>query len=189
MRTVLDARTSSGYGSRSRRGIHSVLDIETALAAADTAAWLRDRLAAGEKISGPAARRAVTAAVQAPRFEGRTITRKFAKQAADYLARDGLVLFDNPDASLICVFKRDNALCEPGPDVTAPNQFDCRPGCGNAVRLDSHANELLEETNRINQLAAHAPQPLARRLRAAAEQHRDTADTHHATVQPAEALT
>lgn len=143
----------------------------------------------GEKISGPAARRAVTAAVQAPRFEGRTITRKFAKQAADYLARDGLVLFDNPDASLICVFKRDNALCEPGPDVTAPNQFDCRPGCGNAVRLDSHANELLEETNRINQLAAHAPQPLARRLRAAAEQHRDTADTHHATVQPAEALT
>ncbi|MFJ9900976.1 hypothetical protein ACIQPR_47470 [Streptomyces sp. NPDC091280] len=27
MRTVLDARTSSGYGSRSRGGIHSVLDI------------------------------------------------------------------------------------------------------------------------------------------------------------------
>ncbi|MCX5401225.1 integrase [Streptomyces sp. NBC_00102] len=188
MRTVLDARTSSGYGSRSRRGIHSVLDVETALAAADTAARLRDRLAAGEKISGPAARRALTAAVQAPRFEGRTVTQKFARQAPDYLARDGLVLFDNPDASLICVFKRDNALCEPGPDATAPNQFDCRPGCGNAVRLDSHASELLEEADRINQLAAHTPQPLARRLRAAAEQHRVTADTHHATAQPAEDL-
>lgn len=59
MRTVLDARTSSGYGSRSRGGIHSVLDIETALAASDTAAKLRDQTAAGEKISGPAARRAL----------------------------------------------------------------------------------------------------------------------------------
>lgn len=188
MRTVLDARTSSGYGSRSRRGIHSVLDVETALAAADTAARLRDRLASGEKISGPAARRALTAAVQAPRFEGRTVTQKFAKQAADYLARDGLVLFDNPDASLICVFKRDNAPCEPGPDAIVPYQFDCRPGCGNAVRLDNHADELLEEADRISQLAALAPQPLARRLRVAAEQHRATADTHHATAQPAEAL-
>ncbi|MGW5680321.1 integrase, partial [Streptomyces sp. NPDC003860] len=52
LRTILDARTSSGYGSRSRGGIHSVLDIETALAAADTAAHLRDRVAAGEKVSG-----------------------------------------------------------------------------------------------------------------------------------------
>ncbi|GAA2293143.1 hypothetical protein [Streptomyces violaceusniger] len=188
MRTVLNARTSSGYGSRSRRGIHSVLDVETALAAAGTAARLRDRLAAGEKISGPAARRALTATVQVPRFEGRTVTQKFAKQAADYLARDGLVLFDNPDASLICVFKRDNALCEPGPNATAPNQFDCRPGCGNAIRLDSHANELLEEADRINQLATLAPHPLARRLRVTAEQHRATADTHHATAQPAEDL-
>lgn len=29
--------------------------------------------------------------------------------------------------------KRDNALCDPGPDTTAPNQPDCRPGCGNAA--------------------------------------------------------
>ncbi|WP_405522478.1 integrase [Streptomyces canus] len=48
MRTVLDARTSTGYGARGRRGIHGVLDVETALAAADTAARLRDRMAAGE---------------------------------------------------------------------------------------------------------------------------------------------
>ncbi|WP_322734558.1 hypothetical protein [Streptomyces ferrugineus] len=33
MRTVLNARTSSGYGSRSRRGIHAILDVETARAA------------------------------------------------------------------------------------------------------------------------------------------------------------
>ena len=42
-----------------------------------------------------------------------------APVATDYLARDGLVLFDNPDGCLICVFKRDTALCEPGPGATA----------------------------------------------------------------------
>jgi hypothetical protein len=180
MRTVLDARTSSGYASRSRRGIHSVLDVETALAAADTAARLEDRLAAGEQISGPAARRALAAA-EVPRFEGRLVTKNFTRQATDYLARDGLILFDNPDGCLICVFKRDTALCEPGPGATAPNQHDCRPGCGNAVRTDGHARDLRERASQTEQLAARAPGPVARRLRAAA-------DAHDATAQPAEVL-
>jgi hypothetical protein len=179
MRTILDARTSSGYASRSRDGIHSVLDIETALAAADTAARLGDRLAAGERISGPAARRAIAAVAEAPRFAG---------QATDYLARDGLVLFDNPDGCLICVFKRDTALCEPGPGATAPNRHDCRPGCGNAVRTDGHAHDLRERAHQAEQFAAHAPGPVARRLRAAAGRDRATADAHDATAQPAEVL-
>ncbi|MGW3460587.1 integrase [Streptomyces olivaceoviridis] len=188
MRTVLDARTSSGYAARSRRGIHSVLDVETALAAAETAAHLRDRIAAGEKISGPAARRAPTAAAQAPRFEGRVVPPTFAKKASAYLARDGLVLFDNPDVSLICVFKRDNALCDPGPDATAPNQPDRRPGCGNAVRTDSHARASRSHADRNDQLAAHTPGPIAKRIRAAAARDRATADAHDATAQPAEVL-
>src|SRR6202035_3371426 len=49
MRTVLDARTSSGYAGRSVGGIHDILDVETALAAAHTAGPLGGRLAAGEK--------------------------------------------------------------------------------------------------------------------------------------------
>lgn len=93
MRTVLDARTSTGYGARDRRGIHGVLDVETALAAADAAARLRNRMAASERISGPAARRAVTSATQAPRFEGHIVPSTFAKKAAKFLARDGVVLF------------------------------------------------------------------------------------------------
>ncbi|MEU3855502.1 hypothetical protein [Streptomyces sp. NPDC029554] len=52
MRTALGARTSTGYGNRGRRGFHGELDVETALAAAR----LHDAAAAGEKISGPAAR-------------------------------------------------------------------------------------------------------------------------------------
>ncbi|MFC9602467.1 hypothetical protein ACFTTN_03260 [Streptomyces niveus] len=81
---------------------HAILDVETALAAADTAVRLRDRAAAGEKISGPAARRALTAAAHAPRFEGRTVPRTFARKASAFLARDGIVLHDDPDAFLIC---------------------------------------------------------------------------------------
>jgi hypothetical protein len=189
MRTVLDARTSSGYGTRSRHGIHSVLDVETALAAADTAARLRERIASGEKISGPAARRALTTAAQTPRFEGPIVPKTFAKKAAKFLARDGVVFFDNPDAFLICAFKHDNALCEPESGATAPRQYDCQPGCGNTVRTDTHARLLRERADEIDQLAAHAPSPISKRLHANANRLRASADTHDVTAHPAEALT
>jgi hypothetical protein len=110
------------------------------------------------------------------------------RQAADYLARDGLVLFDNPDGCLICVFKRDAALCEPGPGATAPSQHDCRPGCGNAVRTDQHAQDLRQRAARTDQLAEHAPAPVARRLRAAADRDRAAAGAHDAAAQPAGTL-
>lgn len=189
MRTVLDARTSSAYGTRSRRGIHGELDVETALAAADTAARLRDRMAAGETISGPAARRAVTAAAQTPRFEGRIVPRTFAKKAASFLARDGVVLYDNPDTFLICAFKRDNALCEPEPGATAPRQYACQQGCGNAVRTDTHARQMRDKADEIDRKAAFVPEKLAKRLRRSASNLRATANTHDATAQTAEALT
>ncbi len=76
MRTALDARTSTGYGDRGRRGFHGELDVETALAAAQTAVRLRDTAAAGEKISGPAARRALIGATSIPGFEGALTTHR-----------------------------------------------------------------------------------------------------------------
>ena len=182
MRTVLDVRTSTGYASRSRRGMHAVLDVETALATADTAAQLRDRMAAGEKISGPAARRALSAAAHAPRFEGRIVPKTFAKKAAAHLARDGQVLFDNPEAHLICVFKRDIALCDPAPGATAPNRHDCRRGCGNAIRTDTHALQLRDHADHISRLAEHAVKPIRDRLTAAAARHRADADAHDKTA-------
>ncbi|GAA3084348.1 hypothetical protein GCM10017562_62600 [Streptomyces roseofulvus] len=187
MRTVLDARTSSRYGTRSRGGIHTVLDVETALAAADTAARLRDQLATGERISGPAASRALTAAAQAPRFEGRIVPRTFVHKARAYLARDGIVLYDNPDTLLICAFQHDIALCNPGPGATGPRQYDCRPGCGNTVRTDTHARLLRQRAAELDQLAGHLPTPLARRLHTNADRLRDTATTHEATAQSPEA--
>jgi hypothetical protein len=89
---------------------------------------------------------------------------------------------------LICVFKHDIALCEPGPRATAPKQYDCRPGCGNAVRTDTHARLLRMRADEIDQLAAAAPGPLGRRLRANADRLRDMAATRDATARPAEAL-
>ena len=185
MRTVLDARTSNGYASRSSSGLHSVLDVETALAAADTAAQLRDRLAAGEKIYGPASRRALVAAATAPRFEGRIVPAQYAKRAAKYLARDGLVLFDNPDAMLICVFKHANALCDPDPDATAPRRDACEQGCGNAIRSDTHTRSLRERADERDTLAACSPGPLGARFRRDAARLRAFADTHDATAHTA----
>ncbi|MGW0770289.1 hypothetical protein [Streptomyces sp. NPDC002676] len=149
----------------------------------------RDRAAAGEKISEPAARRALTAATTTPRFEGRIVPATFAKKAATFLARDGVVLYDNPDAFLICAFKRDNALSEPDPNATAPRQYDCRPGCGNTVRTDTRSRQLRERAGEIDHLAAHAPGPVSKRLRANADKLRAAADTHDATAQTVEAPT
>ncbi|UUU38011.1 site-specific integrase [Streptomyces sp. NBC_00162] len=188
MRTVLDARTSSGYGSRSRGGMHSVLDVETALAAADTAAHLRDRMSAGEKISGPAARRAVTAAATTPRFEGRIVPATFARKAAKFLARDGIVLYDNPDAFLICAFKHENALCEPDTGATAPRQYACQSGCGNTVRTDTHAGQMREMADEIDRKSTAVPEKLAKRMRRNADNFRKMADAHDATAQSVEAL-
>lgn len=175
MRTVLDGRTASGYGNRARRGFHGELDVETALAAADTAARLRDATAAGERISGPAARRALIAAAHLPRFEGALTT---PKAAAKFLSRDGQVLFDNPEAFLICAFKRDMALCDPASNATAPNQFACQVGCGNAVRTDSHARAARTYADVLDRRAAHLPEPAGRRLRLSAIRFRSLADTH-----------
>ncbi|MDH6522191.1 integrase [Streptomyces sp. SAI-090] len=183
MRTALDARTSASYGNRGRRGFHGELDVETALAAAQTAARLRDAVAAGEKISGPAARRAIIGATSMPRFEGALTT---PKAAAKFLSRDGLVLFDNPDSFLICAFKRDTALCEPDPGATSPNQFACQLGCGNAVRSDSHARAAREHADRLETKAAHLPQPLGDRLRLTADRFRGLADAHDAAALDAE---
>ncbi|MEU9489271.1 hypothetical protein AB0D83_37515 [Streptomyces decoyicus] len=54
------------------------------------------------------------------------------------------MLYDNPDAFLICAFKHDNALCDPEPDATAPRQYACQTDCGNTVRTDGHARGMRE---------------------------------------------
>ncbi|MEV6781196.1 hypothetical protein [Streptomyces sp. NPDC051098] len=89
----------------------------------------------------------------------------------------------------ICAFKRDNALCEPELGATAPRQYDCKEGCGNTVRTDTHARQLRDKADEIDRAAAFVPEKLSRRMRRNAGNLRERADAHDATAQTAEALT
>lgn len=74
------APASEGYASRSRGGIHDLIDMETVRAVADTLAQLHDHLADGSGISGPAARRPIKAAAHTPRFEGTIVNATTARR-------------------------------------------------------------------------------------------------------------
>ncbi|MEU0819730.1 integrase [Streptomyces mirabilis] len=179
MRTAFaDTESSGGYALRGRSGIHDVLAVETALATAETATDLRDRFAGGEGVSGPSARRALLTAASAPRFEGRQVKADFARK---YLARDGAVLYDNPHALLLCLYKHDRALCAKDSKVQAPALDRCVPGCANTVRTDQHAAKLRQKADWIEDQVAHTPHELGKRLRANADQLRSWADEHDRT--------
>ncbi|WP_406486124.1 hypothetical protein [Streptomyces phaeochromogenes] len=168
---------SAGYAARSRDGIHDLLDVETARATIDTVADLNADLKDGIGISGPAARRAITAATTAPQYTGTVIT---ARQARQILANPHLAVYDNPHTLLMCVYKRDKALCHRGlKDTTSLDQ--CVPACANIARTDQHAAGLQRRATVLDQRAAQVPGPLGERLRSNAGRLRDLADAHYRT--------
>lgn len=178
LRAVLDTDVAGGYGTRSRRGIHDLIDIESALSTAETAADLHERYNRGEGISGPAARQALHQASTVRRFEGTTVKADFARK---YLARDGTILYDNPHALLLCRYKRDLALCERPAGSVTPALDRCVTGCANTVRTDHHAQQLRDRADSLAGQALHHPRPIADRLHATAGRLRDLADTHDRT--------
>ncbi|MFI0469677.1 hypothetical protein ACH347_36895 [Saccharopolyspora sp. 5N102] len=169
---------SEGYGSRSRGGIHELIDIETARAVADTVAGLHDHLDTGGGISGPAARRAIKAASTAPRFAGTAIT---ATTARRLLANEDAMIYDNPHALLLCHYKRAHALCHRDEIKDTPSLDHCVPGCGNIIRTDHHATQLRARAGVLDARAAHTPRPVGDRLRVNARKLRAHADTHDRT--------
>jgi hypothetical protein len=177
LRTAFSTVTD-GYGSRSRSGIHDLVDIETARAVADTVTDLNDRLAEGHGVSGPAARRAIKAAAKAPRFAGTVITAATAKRL---IANEDAMIYDNPQAFVLCHYKRAQALCHREGIRDAPTLDRCVPGCGNIIRTDQHAAQLRERAELLDKRAAVAAQPIGDRLRANAARLRDLADTHDRT--------
>ncbi|MGW3957222.1 integrase [Streptomyces sp. NPDC004752] len=174
MRTSL----SASYASRSRDGIHDLLDIETARATADTLASIAAQRATGGGISGPAARRAITAAGQAPAFEGIVFT---ARQARKLMANPALAVHDNPHAFLTCVYNPDKALCQLRARQTTPRLDRCEPTCANIARTDNHARQLLAKADELDRQATSEPlpQPLAERLQAHATKLRHFAEEHY----------
>ncbi|MFD8725642.1 integrase [Streptomyces sp. NPDC059629] len=173
MRTAV----SAGYASRSRDGIHDLLDIETARATADTLATLAADRAAGGGISGPAARRAVLAAGQAPAFEGVIFT---ARQARKLLTNPALAVHDNSNAFLTCVYNPDKALCRLRASQSTPSLDRCVSTCANIARTDRHAAQLALKADEFDKQAVGelVPQPLAERLRSHATRLRDLAAKH-----------
>ncbi|MGW3690561.1 integrase [Streptomyces sp. NPDC005125] len=173
MRTAV----SAGYASRSRDGIHDLLDIETARATTDALASLAAERAAGAGISGPAARRAVLAAAEAPAFEGIVFT---AKQARKLLANPALAVHDNPNAFLTCVYNPDKALCRLRASQTTPSLERCVSSCANIARTDRQAAQLTFKADELDKQAANEllPEPLAERLREHAAGLRTLADKH-----------
>ncbi|RBM18618.1 hypothetical protein DI005_18135 [Prauserella sp. PE36] len=187
----LRTAVSGAYASRGRGGIHELLDMETVRAVADTVADLHDDLDSGGGVSGPAARRAITAAATAPRFVGTVIT---ARTARRLLTNEDAIIYDNPHALLLCHYKREQALChrkghrdgvKDGVKDT-PSLDRCVPGCGNIVRTDQHAIQLRRRADALDKRAALAPHPVAERLRANARRLRDYAATHDRTRMMAE---
>lgn len=171
MRTAM----SVGYASRSRDGIHDLLDVETALSVADTLAALNDDLTNGSGVSGSAARRAINAAQHAPEFAGSIVT---ARQARALLQNPSLAVYDNPSAMLMCVYKPDRALCNRVTNRESPRLDQCVSSCSNIARLDSHAQLMRQEAESLDGQALNVPEPLGHRMRARAELLRDTADQH-----------
>ena len=178
MRTAFDTWASEGYGSRSRNGIHDLIELETALATADTAAALREDLDNGGGISGPAARRAIMAAAAASRFAGVPVTLGAARKL---LKNEDAMIYDNPHALVICHYKRDKALCHRDAVKDTPSLDHCVPGCGNIARTDAQAAQLRERADALETRAQHVPQPVGDRLRAAAAKLREQAGKHDRT--------
>jgi integrase len=177
LRTAFDW-TSEGYASRSRDGIHDLIDLETARAVADTVAGLHDDLENGGGISGPAARRVIKAAAKAPRFIGIPITLASARKL---LANEDAVVFDNPHALVLCHYKRDRALCHLDGLRDTPALDRCVPRCGNVARTDQQAAQLRERARAFEAQVALVPQPVGDRLRATAARLREHADKHDRT--------
>ncbi|MDT0484083.1 MULTISPECIES: hypothetical protein [Streptomyces] len=176
MRTLI----SQGYGSRSRGGIHDLLDFETVRSVAEHLSEVHEAIQEGEGISGPAARRLIHAAAQEhSRFGGIIAS---VRQARSLLADPTLNVFENKEAFLFCNYDRAKALCQPDRDgkSEAPSLGRCKVNCANIARTDDHARQLREAAESLGQQTASGavPEPLADRLQERAQSLIGLADQH-----------
>ncbi|GAA2733813.1 hypothetical protein [Actinocorallia aurantiaca] len=177
MRTIV----SSGYASRSRDGIHQLLDFETAHVVAEHLSDVHETLQDGQGISGPAARRLITAAaVEHQRFGGTVTT---ARQAKALLSDPTLNVFENKQAYLFCNWDRSKALCEVGRSASdAPSLDRCQSACANIARTDAHADQMEAASSTLLEQVSSGmlPPPIADRIQARAQRLQQLAAQHRA---------
>jgi hypothetical protein len=161
----LHTAVSEGYASRTRSGLQTLIDFETARTMAVNLSEAHEQLQTGEGVSGPAERLFREAARQAHEQYGGLITSQ--KQATSLLANKSLQVFENQQAFVWCNFRSDSALClrETRESATTTPRLDrCKPGCGNIARTDHQALQLRERAAHLTEQAHVMPQPAAERL-------------------------
>lgn len=129
-----------------------VLDQEKGLALAETLTEAGERLAAGEKVSGPAAARYRAAAAEfTDRYAGTYLGRRELRALG---ANPRLQVYEDLKAFLTCNHDVFSALCNPDRagdgGRSTPGHSRCRPTCANISRTDSQITALRTEVARID---------------------------------------
>jgi hypothetical protein len=145
---------SESYAGRSKADMLEVLDQEKGLALAETLTEAGERLAAGERVSGPAADRYRAAAVKFfDRYAGTYLGRR---ELRALVANPRLQVHEDPKAFLTCNHDAFTALCNPDRDRardggrSTPDHSRCHPACANISRTDSQISALRTEVARID---------------------------------------
>jgi hypothetical protein len=156
---------------------------ETWLLRLEQLADAAERLAAGEHVSGPAARAYRERTLQAnQRFAGRVLTS--TRQARDLLANPLLQLY--PAKGMTCVFDPGKAKCRltsagDGDDARrTPDLSDCQPGCQNIARTDQDIAVLRQQAAELALLVNDplGPEPRRQRERRKLERLTGILDEH-----------
>ncbi|TDD37721.1 hypothetical protein E1288_40010 [Saccharopolyspora elongata] len=166
----LRASLAESYGGRSHVDMLQILDLEQALATADTLVAAAERLDNGEGVSGPAATHYIAAAQEfQAAYAGGFASKRQYKALLD---NPRLQVFDHPEALLTCNHDPLKALCDPnrGKPGTrprrTPSQDRCHSSCANISRTDTHIERIQAEVDRIDAEITDglAPLPIRERL-------------------------
>ncbi|WP_394426683.1 hypothetical protein [Streptomyces sp. SGAir0957] len=160
---------SESYAGRSQADMLEILDQEKGLALAETLTEAGERLAAGEKVSGPAADRYRAAATEfSDRYAGTYLGKRELRALVD---NPRLQVYEDPKAFLTCNHDAFTALCDPDRDRardggrSTPDHSRCQSACANISRTDSQITALRTEIVRIDDAAEAGldPFPIAAR--------------------------
>ncbi|MGV9884839.1 hypothetical protein [Streptomyces sp. NPDC003006] len=166
----VSASLADGYGGRSTTDMLQLLDLEQALATAETLAAAAERLTTGEGVSGPAAGRYIAAANEFQNtYTGGFLTKR---QHKALIANPRLQVFDHPESFLTCNYDPHTALCNPTrgkADAAAqrtPSHSRCQSACPNISRTDAHMDLVAAEADQITAEIGDGllPHPIRRRL-------------------------
>jgi hypothetical protein len=160
----LRASFGESYSGRSRVDMLEILDLEQALATADTLTEAAGRLGDGAGVSGPAAARYIAAAREfQATYEGGFVSKRQYKALPD---NPRLQVVDHPQALLTCNHDPLKALCDPnrgkpgGQPQRTPSQDRCHSACANISRTDTHVERIQAEADRIEAEIGDALLPL-----------------------------